>query len=76
MKTEELIEELKKYPGREVIIAEVECNYFNPLRYIKTGAYDDAEHSYGIEKLTESLRQEGYGYEDIVDGKPALLLSA
>lgn len=78
MKVKELLEKLKDYDGeREIILSsDPEGNAYFPLYVLGTCAYIPIEREIGIEKLTPTLKKEGYTEDDVrSDGIPALLLS-
>ena len=75
----QLIEELQKQdPGRVVILQkDSEGNGYSPLAALEPLSYL-AETTWsgevGLEVLTDALREDGYGEEDVLDGMPALVL--
>lgn len=75
----ELIEKLSKEdPNRIVILQrDPEGNGFSPMDdEVFTGAYDEHEMRIGIEKLTRSLRGQGFTKEDVIEGgSPALIIT-
>ncbi len=76
MKAKELAKELMKHPERIVVNqTDSEGNGYYEVSGIWKGLFDSGEGEVGIEKLTNELRKEGYGKEDIPEnGKPAIIL--
>lgn len=79
MKIKYLIESLKRCdPNREVVLAkDVEGNSFSPLYDIETGSYETENTwsvRFGIEELTDELKELGYTEEDVVKGVPCIVL--
>ena len=80
MTVRELIAKLNKIdPDRIVVMSsDSEGNNYSPLSGMWTGAYR-AENTYrgevGLESLTEDTIEAGYTDDDVVDGKPALILT-
>lgn len=79
MTVKKLISLLKKEDPKRVVVlsSDSEGNSFSLLADLVTSAYREDEEGYnkvGLEKLTPALREMGYTEEDIVPGKPALIL--
>lgn len=79
MKVKDLIKLLQKEdPNRLVVMSkDSEGNGFSPLADMSTESYAaDSTWSgeIGLEKLTPELEKKGYTEEDVLDGKPALVL--
>lgn len=79
MKIKELLEILRsENPDREVILSsDGEGNNYSPLYCCNLGNYSsDSESSgqVGLEKLTEEDKEAGYTEEDILKGKPVIVL--
>lgn len=79
MKVHMLVEMLKEIgPEREVVMAkDAEGNSYSPLSSMWEGVYRADTTWYGMVgfgELTQELKDEGYGEDDIVDGVPALVL--
>lgn len=75
----EFIEILQQQDQNRVVVMskDGEGNNFSPFAEIGRSAYKpDSTWSgeVGLEKLTDELKAEGYGEEDVVDGVPALVL--
>jgi len=70
----QLIEDLKlQDPSRIVVLSkDAEGNNYAPLHAIDTASYSDGE--IGLEKLTKEDEESGYTEEDVVEGKPAVVL--
>lgn len=68
----------KEDPKRIVVLsADSEGNSYSPLSGAGTAAYvadSTWSGSIGLEKLTPALKKQGYTDEDVLDGKPALVL--
>ena len=68
----------KEDPKRIVILSsDAEGNNHSPLSSLGTASYlaETTWSGYvGLETLTPSLKKAGYTEEDVVDGKPALIL--
>ncbi len=76
----QLIKKLQKEnPKRLVVMAkDAEGNNYSPLSSFWTGAYQAETTWYGdvgLEKLTRSDIAHGYSDEDVIKGKPALILT-
>lgn len=74
MKAKELAEILLTDPEREVVLSEdAEGNGFNVCHVVEKYKYSKGE--IGFEELTEELKKEGYGEEDVMkDGIKAFVL--
>lgn len=79
MKIKDLIELLKGFDPDTIVVMsqDEEGNGYSPLANISTGNYS-ANNSWsgevGLPELTDKLRDEGYGEEDIVNGVPCIVL--
>jgi len=77
MTVEELIELLKKEDPKRIIVCQgdSEGNFFSELETIEAMAYDRRNEEIGFEELTDDLKEEGFGEEDILEnGTPAIVL--
>jgi len=76
MKTSELIKILEKLdPETEVVLqGDAEGNTYMSLYSYWFGGFNEKEGEAGYLKLTDKLKKEGYTEEDIIDGKPAIML--
>lgn len=66
-------------PSRQVIVQkDSEGNHYSPLSDVETDAYIPETTWFGerkLERLTDDLRSQGYGEEDVAEGGlPALFL--
>lgn len=80
MKVKQLIKELQKLDGDSIVIMakDAEGNGYSPLADLWAGAYRATTTWYGdvgFEKLTPALKRQGYSELDIIDGKPAVILT-
>lgn len=76
MTVKQLIKELKKFDENRVVVLsrDQEGNGFEELYGVFTGAYNKKNRNFGLEELTPELKEQGYSKEDIVKGKPAVVL--
>ena len=79
MKIKQLLKILQSEDqNREVILSsDAEGNNYSPLYCCNLGNYSpDSKYSgqVGLEKLTEKDKKNGYTEEDILEGKPAIVL--
>lgn len=76
MKAKELAEILLQDPERLIVLSsDEEGNDFSILHNCEKYSYDLENRQIGLEELTEELKQEGYGEEDVVkDGVKAFVL--
>jgi hypothetical protein len=76
MTVKQLIERLNQVENKNRIVVmsrDPEGNGYAPLSVVDEGsAYKDGE--VGIETLTEDDRKQGYSEEDVLKGRPALVL--
>ncbi len=75
MNVKQLIAKLQKEDPKRLVVCstDAEGNSHSPLYSLWTGAYKDGE--VGLEKLTPELELDGYTEEDVVRGKPCLILN-
>jgi len=79
MKVSDLIAQLKEFPqDAEVVQAkDGEGNSFSPLADVSLGRYE-AETTWGgqwgLLELTDELKKQGYGEEDVPNGPPTICL--
>ncbi len=71
---------LDKMDGKRIVILakDSEGNGYSPLDGVYEGAYAAETTWYGkfgMERLTEADKKAGYGEEDVVKGKPAIVLA-
>ena len=70
----QLIEDLKlQDPNRIVVLSkDPEGNGYSPFCNLSTASYSKGQ--IGLEKLTEEDKKSGYTKEDVLKGKPAVVL--
>jgi hypothetical protein len=77
MTVKELIELLCKEDKDRIVVmsSDEEGNGFSELCAIETAMYDPKSRETGLEKLTKSLKDQGYTDEDVMTcGKKAIVL--
>lgn len=74
MTVEQLIKKLQAHDPKRIVVMSIdeEGNGFTLLRDLGTSAYKDGE--IGLESLTQKDINAGFSEEDILKGKPALVL--
>lgn len=73
----DLINLLKKEDPQRVIVcsSDSEGNDLSLLEAVSTASYNIETGEFGLEELTEEMKSEGFGEEDVLkNGKPALIL--
>lgn len=79
MTVAELIKELKKLPPKTLVVQskDSEGNGFSPVADVSLGRYE-AESTwngqFGLDKLTEELKSQGYSEEDVPNGPLAVCI--
>jgi hypothetical protein len=62
-------------PTRVVVLqSDAEGNGYRYMHGLWTGAFDPDSEAAGLERLTQEDEEEGYSKEDIVRGKPCVVL--
>jgi len=76
MKVSELMKILEELdPNTEVVLqGDAEGNSYMSLYSYWQGGFNEEEGEVGYLKLTDKLKKEGYTEEDIIKGKPAIML--
>ena len=76
MTVAQLIAILKRHDGNRIVVlsADEEGNGFKPLGAIDAMVYNDEDDAVGYSEITPQLSEAGYGFDDLIEGEPAVIL--